>query len=312
MKKPTLLAILPDAWRGLWQTRLTDGTVKLIRHGLTPYDPAEIDYVLSFRPPRGLLQSLPNLNAVFSMGTGIDGFFIHGDYPPKVPLFRFIDRSLTVEMAQYVLMHALIHHRGQRMLDAAQRIQDWRQAVLPRVTEDTGVGILGLGEIGRFVAMRFAELGFKVSGWSRHEKDIPGISTFAGRAGLPDFLARCDIAVCLLPLTQETKGILNAETFAAMPQGGFVINAARGLHLVADDLIAALDGGHLSGAVLDVFEREPLPKDSPLWRHPKVTVTPHIAAISQDAVAADFVLNGIAAVERGETPEGRVDIARGY
>jgi glyoxylate/hydroxypyruvate reductase len=312
-RKPNLLAILPRAWAGLWQTRLADGSaVTLFRHGEETYDPAAIDYALSFRPPQGLLKSLSNLKAVFSMGAGVDGFFAHGDYPAEVPLIRFCDPTLTVEMAQYVLMHALIHHRGQRALDEGQTKAEWRQAILPRRTENTGVGILGLGEIGLFTARRFADLGFRVSGWSRGRKDIPGIACFAGAAELPEFLSRADIAVCLLPLTGDTKGILNARLFAAMPKGGFVVNVARGGHLNEAELIEALDSDHLSGAALDVFAIEPLPRDSKLWRHPKITVTPHVAAISQPAVAAEYVLSGIAQFEKGEMPENVVDVTRGY
>lgn len=315
--RPTLLAVLPDAWKGLWQTRLTDGSITLIRHGRppydrAPYDPAAIDYVLSFQPPAGLLASLPNLKAVFSMGAGVDGFFLHGDYPAAVPLIRFTDETLSAEMAQYVLLHVLAHHRSLRGYDRWQGERRWVQEMLPRRTEDTRIGMLGLGTIGTFAAELFVKLGFPVAGWSRSGKSLPGIASFAGLDALPSFFAATDICICLLPLTPETEGILNADAFAAMPEGAFIVNAARGRHVVVPDLIAALDRGHLSGAVLDVFETEPLPTTSPLWTHPKVAVTPHIAAISQPSVAADYVMNGIAAFERGEMPPGRVDIANGY
>lgn len=307
----TLLVVLPRAWDSIWKTKLADGRIRL----LTPaggYDPAAVDYVLSFRPPPGLLRQLPNLKAVFSMGTGVDGFWADGDYPANVPLFRFSDPTLTREMAQYVLLYALMHHRQAARFARGQGERTWLQAMLPRRTEDTRVGIMGLGAIGGFVAGRFAELGFAVNGWSRHRKDLPGVTGFAGADELPAFLARTDILVCLLPLTAQTRGILNAKTFAALPEGAFVINVARGAHLLAPDLIAALDSGHLSGAVLDVYETEPLPPDSPLWSHPKLIVTPHVAAITQPALAADFVIRGIEAFERGETPENQVDAAREY
>jgi glyoxylate/hydroxypyruvate reductase len=312
MKKPTLLTILPNAWNGLWQTRLTDGTIALFRHGLDAYDPAAIDYVLSFRPPAGLLNRLPNLKAAFSMGAGVDGFFAADDYPEGVPLVRFVDDTLSAEMAQYVLMHALIHHREARRYDAHQAKAEWRQAMLTRRTEDTRIGILGLGVIGGFTADLFVKLGFAVSSWSRGRKTVPGVKSFVGAEELAAFYAQSDITVCLLPLTEETRGILNATAFAAMPAGGFVINVARGAHVVIPDLIEALDRGHLSGAVLDVFETEPLPADSPLWSQPKITVTPHNASISQPAVAADYVMDGIAKFERGERPPHIVDVTQGY
>ena len=309
-KTPTLLMVVPEKWSGLWETPL--GALNLVLHGRDAYAPEDVDYVLSFRPPSGLLASLPNLKAVFSLGAGVDGFLHDGDYPARVPLVRFVDETLSAEMAQFVLMHVLIHHRHQRLFDAAQPKHKWRQMVLPRRTEDTRIGMLGLGEIGAFTAQRLRELGFPVSGWSRTRKNYPGIKSFAGDGELKDFLAQSDITVCLLSLTRKTTGILNAKAFAAMPQGGFVINVARGGHVVEADLITALDSGHLSGAVLDVFDTEPLPENSPLWSHPKITVTPHVAAISQPAVAAQFVLDGIAKFERGEKPDNIVDVATAY
>lgn len=309
---PTLLTVLPRAWDDLWQTRLADGRLRLIKQGIDSYAPDEIDYVLSFRPPPGLLASLPRLKAVFSMGAGIDGFLHGGDYPVRVPLYRFCDPTLTVEMAQYVLMYALMHHRRVAHFAEGQKQVEWRQAIMPRQTQQTRIGVMGLGEIGGFVARRFVELGFRVAGWSRTRKTLPGITSFAGAGELDAFFAASDITICLLPLTDATRGILNAAAFTAMPRGGYVINVARGAHLVPEDLIAALDRGHLAGAVLDVFETEPLPKDSPLWHHPKIIVTPHIASISQPLVAADYVWAGIEAIEQGRMPDGAVDIARQY
>lgn len=306
MAEPTLLLIVPAKWRGSWSPLLAP--VKLAMEGQDAYDPAAIDYALSFHPPTGLLKTLPNLKAVFSLGAGVDGFLCDPDYPKAVPLVRFVDRTLTAEMAQYVLMHILIRHRMQRFFDEAQRRGQWRQMMLDRPTELTRVGFLGLGEMGAFAAARTAELGFPVSGWSRTRKTLPGVTSFAGEAQFAAFLGQADILVCLLSLTRQTRGILSARAFAAMPEGGFVINAARGAHLVERDLIAALDSGHLSGAALDVFAEEPLPAASPLWQHPKVTVTPHVAAISQPAVVAKFVLDGIAAFERGERPDNIVDV----
>lgn len=308
---PGLLTALPKAWESLWQTKLADGRLRLIRH-TDAYDPADIDYVLSFRPPPGLLARLTHLKAAFSMGAGVDGFLAGGAYPAHVPLFRFRDPTLTQEMAQYVLLYALMHHRGVAGLAEGQQLQQWRQGMLPRRTEETRVGILGLGVIGSYTAQSFARLGFAVSGWSQSHKSIAGVESYAGAAEREAFLRVSDILVCLLPLTADTRGILNAKAFAAMPEGALVMNVARGAHLVAEDLIAALDSGHLAGAVLDVFETEPLPQDSPLWSHPKVTVTPHVASISQPVVAADYVWAGIEALEQGITPDGQVDITRGY
>jgi glyoxylate/hydroxypyruvate reductase len=312
MAKPNLLMAVPEKWSNLWTAGLDNSPVRPLVHGQDRYAPDSIDYVLSFRPPPGLLKTLPNLKAVFSLGAGVDGFLSDPDYPKQVPLVRFVDNTLSAEMAQFVLLHVLMHHRHQRLFDAAQAQRKWRQMVLPRRTEDTRIGFLGFGEIGSVTARHFVDLGFPVSAWSRTRKAAPGLKSFAGEGELEAFLAQTDILVCLLSLTRQTAGILNAKTFAALPKNAFVINVARGGHLIEKDLIAALEAGHLSGAALDVFETEPLPDNSPLWRHPKVTVTPHIAAISQPAVAVQYVIDGIAKFERGEKPDNIVDVATAY
>jgi glyoxylate/hydroxypyruvate reductase A len=225
---------------------------------------------------------------------------------------RFVDRSLSREMAQYVVMHTLMFHRRQRVFDALQGLAKWRQMIPPRATTDTRIGILGLGEIGTMAAERLRDLDFKVAGWSRSKKHVDGIESFAGTDAMRAFLARTDILICLLPLTPETRGILNKDTFAALPDGAFVINVARGGHLIEGDLLAAIDSGHLAGAVLDVFQTEPLPVESPLWTHPKITVTPHVAAISEPRAMARIVADGIERAESGKPLENVVDLTRGY
>jgi len=310
----TLLLAVPIAWAPLWTTPLSEIApgLRVPVQGRDQYDPASVDYAFSFRPQPGFLKTLPNLKAVFSLGAGVDGFLADADYPRSVPLVRFVDRTLSREMAQYVVMHTLIHHRQQRFFERAQREMKWRQSIPPRRTEDTRIGILGLGEIGTLAGERLRDLDFQVAGWSQSRKNVKGIESFAGAAELNAFLARSDILICLLPLTGETRGILNKTLFAALPAGAFVINVARGGHLIERDLIEALDSGHLSGATLDVFQTEPLPETDPLWKHPKVTVTPHIAAISDPRVAAQYVYDRIVRHERGETLDNVVDFARGY
>jgi len=209
-------------------------------------------------------------------------------------------------------MHVLMHYRMQRFFDRAQAEHAWRQVLLPKSTEDTRVGILGLGEIGTWTAQRLRDLDFDVGGWSRMRRQIPGVQSFAGDGELGAFLGRTDILICLLPLTPQTRGIVNANLLAQLPKGAFVINVARGGHLVDADLVAAIDSGHLSGATLDVFHIEPLPEDHPFWTHPKITVTPHVAAISETRIAAQYVANGIVRFERGEPLDNVVDPQRGY
>ena len=309
---PNLLLITPPGWGRYWDEPLAAANITTLVDGRDAYAPGDIDYALGFRPRPGFLKTLPNLKAIFSLGAGIDGFLVDPDFPRHVPLVRFVDETLSREMAQYVVMHVLIQHRGERMFQAAQREAKWRQTMLARRTEDTRIGILGLGEIGTYVGERLRDLGFHVSGWSRTRKHINGITSYAGEDERDSFLARTDILVCVLPLTSSTRHILNAELFAKLPKGAYVINVARGGHLVEADLIAALDSGHLAGATLDVFEIEPLPEASPIWKHEKIVVTPHIAAITSPTAAARNVIDGIAAMERGETLANVVDMSREY
>jgi glyoxylate/hydroxypyruvate reductase A len=305
---------VPLNWAPVWTTPLgaIAPDLKLVVQGRDEFNPASIDYVLSFRPPPGFLKTFPKLKAVFSVGAGVDGFLADPDYPRQVPLVRFVDHSLSREMAQYVVMHTLIVHRQQRLFDDLQKKSKWQQMIPSRGTENTRIGILGLGEIGTMAGERLRDLDFRVAGWSRGKKDVKGIESFAGADAMTAFLARTDILICLLPLTPQTRGILNKETFAALPTGAFVINVARGGHLIEEDLVAAIDSGHLAGATLDVFRTEPLPETSPLWKHPKFTVTPHVAAISDPRTMAKVAADGIARRESGQPMENVVDFERGY
>lgn len=308
----SILLLVPPGWGGLWQSPLSVGGRKVYAHGVDPYDPAEIVYAVSFRPPPGLLKSLANLKAVFSLGAGVDGFLLDPDFPKDKPLIRFVDETLSREMAQFAVLHVLMQHRTVAHFAAAQAEGKWRQRMLPRPTEETRVGILGLGEIGTVCAERLRDMGFPVTGWSRTRKAVAGVTSYAGASELDTFLAGCDFLVCVLPLTPDTRHILNAATFAKLPRGAYVINIARGGHVNEPDLIAAIDSGHLSGATLDVFETEPLPETSPIWKHPKIIATPHIAAITSPTAATRSILFGIAAIERGDEPKNVVDMTRGY
>lgn len=309
-----ILLDVPPGWRGAWseplRALLPDACV--LRQGEDAFAPETIDYLATFRPMPGLVKTLTELKAVFALGAGVDGILCDRDYPREVPLTRFVDHTLTRQMAQYVVMHVLMQHRDQRYFDAAQAVNKWRQHPPRQHTEDVRVGILGLGELGSTCAKHLRALDFTLLGWSRTKKTVRGVQCFSGAGELAPFLAQSDVLVCLLPLTDETAGLLNAKTFALMPKGGFVINVARGGHLIEADLVHAIDTGHLSGATLDVFQTEPLPRDSVLWNHPKITVTPHVAAITDPVAAASYVAANIAALERGEDLENLVDLKRGY
>ena len=273
-------------------------------------DPSEIDLALVWRPPQGELARYPNLRAILSLGAGIDGLLAQRGLP-DVPIARMVDPSLTRTMTEYVLLAVLRHHRQLDHYEREQRATRWSYAFPPQAA-DRRVGVMGLGVLGATAALTLANHGFPVAGWSRAAKQLPGIESFAGEQRLGHFLARTDILVCLLPLTRDTAGILNARTFAGLPRGAFLINVARGAHLVEADLIAALDSGQLAGATLDVFGEEPLPPGNPLWRHPKVLITPHVASYSLPATGAEGVVENIRRARAGQALLHQVDRARGY
>jgi glyoxylate/hydroxypyruvate reductase len=310
--KPNVLFGLPPGWDALSKALFGNPDFNSHLHGKDHYVPAQIDYFVGFRPPHGFLKTLPRLKAIFSLGAGVDGFLRDPEFPRHLPVVRFVDETLQREMAQYVLMHVLIIHRQQRSFDAAQAESTWRQRMLAKPSRELHVGILGMGDIGAVTAERLLMFDFQVSGWSRSRKQIAGVKSYAGPAELTAFLAQCEILVCMLPLTPDTEGILNAALFAQLPKGAWVMNVARGGHCNEADLLAAIDSGHLAGAVLDVFQTEPLPPDSPIWKHPKITVTPHIAGITDPRNAAAFVAVCVAQAERGEPFHNVVDLSRGY
>jgi glyoxylate/hydroxypyruvate reductase A len=310
--KPNVLFLLPPGWDALSKALFGHEAFNSFLHGKDHYAPQQIDYFVGFRPPHGFLKGLPRIKAIFSLGAGVDGFLRDPEFPRHLPVVRFVDETLQREMAQYVTMHILIVHRMQRQFDAAQKESLWKQRMLARPTREVRVGILGLGDIGAVTAERLMMFDFQVIGWSRTKKDVPGVKSFAGPQELPPFLAQCDFLVCMLPLTPETEGILNAKLLAGLPQGAWLINVGRGGHGNEADILAALDSGQLGGAVLDVFQSEPLPPDSPFWTHPKVTVTPHIAGITDPRNAAAFVVDCVTRAQTGQPFSNVVDLNRGY
>lgn len=270
-----------------------------------------IRYALVWRHPPGSLAHLPNLKAILVLGAGVDSVLSDHGLPADVPVIRLVDAGLPGPMAEYAL-YAVLHFQ-RRMGDyfEQQRAAIWR----PRdelLAKQWPVGVMGLGVIGAAVAQRIAAQGYPVAGWSRSGKSVKGVEGFAAAAGLEPFLARTQVLVNVLPLTPETHGILNARTFAAMPRGSYVVNIGRGGHVIDADLIAALDSGQLAGAMLDVFDQEPLSVTHPFWRHPKVLVTPHVAAPTLPSESEAQVVENIRKLEHGEPPVGLVDLKRGY
>lgn len=274
-------------------------------------DPGCIEAAIVWTPEAGLFSSLTGLQAIVVPGAGVDQLWRHAGQLPNVPIVRLADPVMASRMAEYVLSMVLDHHRdfGRYRRQQAERVWTRHHHADPG---NIRVGIMGLGVMGGAAACHLAAIGYDVTGWSRRPKEIEGVRTVAGDAAFQAFLGQSDILVCLLPLTASTRGLLNAATFANLPDGALVINAARGDHLVVPDLLQALDDGKLAGAVLDVFEDEPLSAESPLWRHPKVTVTPHIASLSNPVTGVRQIVRALDALEAGEDPDHIVDPAAGY
>ena len=274
-------------------------------------DKTAIDYALVWQPEPGLLASLPNLKLIVGLGAGVDHLLRDPALPKDVPIVRLVDPYMTDAMSEYVVLSVLRLHRQDLDYLAQQRAGIWEEHEQKNAAERP-VGILGFGTLGQDAGRKLKALGFDVAGWSRGQKEIPGFATYAGPAGFDALLALSEILVCLLPLTAATTGILNAAAFARLPRGAGLVNVGRGGHLVEADLIPALDGGQLSGAVLDVVGEEPLPADHPFWRHPRIILTPHIAAETHPPTAAAIIREAIRRCEAGLPVANRIDPARGY
>jgi glyoxylate/hydroxypyruvate reductase len=303
----------PAPWRRQLEALLPSYSIATLGE---PFDRASIRYALSWRHPAGALKDLPNLRAIVSLGAGVDHLFADPALPDK-PIVRVVDPDLTDRMSEWVLMHALVHLRQLRRYERQQRERLWADDDAQPKAGDVQVGMLGLGVMGKDAAAKLKAPGFKVAGWSASPKSLPGVVCFSGAEGLKRLLAQTDMLVVLLPLTEATRGIVDASLLSQLrrdgPLGGpILINAGRGGLQVEADILAALDSGALHGASLDVFEREPLPKDSRLWAHPAVYLSPHNAAVSSPEAIAAFVGVDLPGDERGEPLAHVVDRRRGY
>ena len=297
------------AWRKMLEAGLGPIDYRTITGGLGNTD--EIEVALAWKPKPGLLASFRNMRMIVSLGMGVDHLLADDKLPEGVPITRIMDDGLVGQMSEYAIYWALRHHRDIDKYSASQRARTWK----PEDFVDTihrRIGVMGLGTIGQDTARKFAMLGFPTAGWSRTAKTIAGIETFHGADGFRNFLACTDILVDVLPLTRDTRGLLDAGAFAALPRGAYFINMARGGHVVDADLLAALDSGHLSGAALDVFNTEPLPSDHPYWTHPKVHVTPHIAGATNPRTASPGVIENIKRLRAGQPLINTVDPKTGY
>lgn len=275
-------------------------------------NPDAVTYVLVWEPDAGRIASYRNLRAIFSSAAGVDHILVDQTVPPHLPIVRMSSPETSQTVGEYVCLAALSILRDYPRMLAAQAEGRWDNFEPPHTALDKRVGILGLGTIGTVAARMLGGLGFRVAGWARGRKPADGIDLFAGTAELPALLARSDILVNLLPDTVGTRGLLDARRLACLPRGAGVVNAGRGSALVLPDLIAALDSGHLCAAVLDVFEPEPLPADNPVWRHPRITVTPHLAGYASRRARAGAVIAALGALERGKAIPHLFDRVRGY
>ena len=301
----------PDVWIAGLQRELPDAEIAEWRPGAPPADHAVV-----WAPPQQLLDEQPQLRGLFNIGAGVDAL-LKLTLPARTRIVRLDDAGMSVQMAEYVC-HALIRHfREFDGYEADARDGHWGFRK-PRARRDFPVGVMGQGVLGERVARAVAQFDFPVNGWSRSVKQIDGVRGFAGPDNLDAFLAASRVLVCLLPVTPETRGILRRDTLMRLHggrPGGYVINVARGAHLVEVDLIPLLDAGQLAGATLDVFEQEPLPADHPFWRHPKINVTPHTSARTLREEAVAQIAGKIRALEAGlgfDELAGVVDAQRGY
>jgi glyoxylate/hydroxypyruvate reductase A len=315
-----IVVVVDGPQAGEWLSALrAHAKGRAVRHDVYSWPDAapadDIAYACVWLPPHGVLAGFPKLKAIVNLGAGVDHLLADSSLPP-VPIARVVHPDLSMRVTEYVVLHVLMHHRRQRLYDAQQRDRLWRVHEQPAAGE-VKVGVMGLGAVGREAATALARLGFAVAGWSRTPKSIAGIETFHGEAGLDAFLRRTEILVCLLPYTRDTEGLLNSALFRKLKRNGaaggaFLVNAARGQLQIDADIVAALDEGTLAAATLDVFPREPLSTHSPLWCHPRVTITPHNAGDVSPRLFAPLVIAQIERFERGLPLENIVDRARGY
>jgi glyoxylate/hydroxypyruvate reductase A len=273
-------------------------------------DPAQVRYLAAWKLPEDLMKAFPRLEVLFCVGAGIDQLDL-SQVPESIPVVRMIEPGLTDGMVEFATLAVLAIHRDWPAYAVQQRERRW-QALPVRTAASRRVGVMGMGVLGQAVAAKLRGFGFPCAGWNRTRRDLEGVECFAGPESLPAFLGRSDILVCLLPLTEATRGILDRRVFEAMPRGSALVSLGRGGQLVQDDLLRALDEGRISAAILDVADPEPLPPEHPLWAHPRVVLTPHIASETQPESSARVVLENVARLQRGEPLVGLVDRRRGY
>ncbi|VVN67175.1 2-hydroxyacid dehydrogenase [Pseudomonas fluorescens] len=273
-------------------------------------DPQDIRYLAAWQAPDDLETVLPNLDVLFALSAGVDQLDL-AKLPTNLPVVRLLDPGITRGMCEYATFAVLSLHRDMLRYRQQQMARCW-QAHLLQPASKRRVGVMGLGTQAQQILATLQPFGFALSGWARSEHQIEGVDCFAGAGQLPAFLGQCDIVLCVLPLTEQTKGILNRELFQHLPKGAALVNMGRGGHLLEEDLLEALASGQLSAAVLDVLQQEPAAPDHPFWHHPQILLTPHIAAMTQPESAFGVLLENIRRHQRGESMLGQIDRERSY
>lgn len=308
----SIVIIRQDDKIELWKEALRAQDPKIeVYCYLEPHDKAAVEVALVWKHPKGTLTDYPNLKYIASSGAGVDFLFEDESLPEDLPITRVVDTMLASDMSEYVIatIFSYLKHLQTYRVDQFHKV--WSPKPYYRITDFT-VGVMGLGALGKVLADDLVRIGFKTQGWARSEKQIAGAVTFAGEHTFDEFLATSQILVCLLPLTDETTGILNTELFNRLPKGAYVINAARGGHMVDADLIAAVNNNHLSGATLDVFHQEPLPETHPFWAHEKINITPHYASVSDTTSVVPQILENYYRSQKGAPLLHLVSKTKGY
>ena len=298
----------PELWQNALQQAMPDANMRVWHEG----DTAPADYALVWKPPAEMLRGRTDLKAIFNLGAGVDAILQLGDaLPAGVPVIRLDDAGMGVQMAEFVAHAVLRYFRRLDDYAAQNREQVWR-LLTPYEKKDFSVGVLGLGVLGNRIIDALRGFDFPLNGWSRTQKNLPGVNCYAGHDQLDDFLKASRVLVVILPLTNETENLLDKAKLAQLPKGAYVINVARGAHLIEADLLNLIQQKHIAGATLDVFREEPLPPAHAFWQEPRITITPHISALTMRDESARQIAEKIQALQNGQTVAGLVDQQRGY
>jgi glyoxylate/hydroxypyruvate reductase len=307
----SIVIVAPGRDTGKWQEILKNNAPE-IKFCVWPDcdDKVEITCAIAWNHPPGVMAEFPNLKLISSMGAGVDHIMRDASIAPDIRITRIVDDALTISMTNYVIMAVLNYHKQIFKYLNDKQEKAWDQQINPEI--DLRPGVMGMGVLGQDVAMKLQQLGFRVFGYSNSRKFIKNITSYAGEEELNDFLSQINILICMLPLTSDTRGILNYELFRKMNKGSYLINVARGSHLVEEDLLKAIEEGYIEHAFLDVFNKEPLPKEHPFWSHNKIMITPHIASVTNPYAAVPQVIANYKRMMEGSALSNEIDRDKEY